>query len=142
MRISVRLSFSVLLRHARATPLEIWNGLDWRALVKLRPPHIGKLRGWNLFSKKKMIFPDFWIFWPFLTIFWFYWFLWFFGIFMGCFLILSVFFRFFQIFDFWPFLTIKKKYIFFSLFFLLFFLKIFWIFFRPFWFFLIYQGYY
>ena len=38
--------FFVLLRRARTTPSpEIWNGLDWRALVESRPPNIGKLRG-------------------------------------------------------------------------------------------------
>ena len=33
------------VRHARTTPPKIWNGLDWRALVKSRHPNIGKLRG-------------------------------------------------------------------------------------------------
>ena len=49
--------FFVLLRHAQGTPPEIWNGLDWRALVGSRPPNIGKLRGYhfilfNFFGKK------------------------------------------------------------------------------------------
>ena len=39
-----------VLRHACTTPPEIWNGLDWRALVELRPPYIGKLRGLHFFS--------------------------------------------------------------------------------------------
>ena len=83
--------------HAQGTPLEIWNGLDWRALVKLCPPNIGKLRGKHFFfceikkkkKKKKTneflisfdIFRDFRIFWPFLTIFGFLGFLWNFWIF-------------------------------------------------------------
>ena len=27
------------VRHAKGTPPEIWNGVDWRALVKSRPPN-------------------------------------------------------------------------------------------------------
>ena len=34
-----------VLRHARTTPPEFWNGLDWRALVEDKIPNIGKLRG-------------------------------------------------------------------------------------------------
>ena len=37
-----RSSFGLLLRHAQGTPPEILNGLDWKALVQLRPPNIGK----------------------------------------------------------------------------------------------------
>ena len=35
--------------HAQGTPPEIWNGLDWSALVESRPPNIGKLSGWHFF---------------------------------------------------------------------------------------------
>ena len=44
-------SSSVLLRHAQGTPPpEIWNGVDWRALIKSYPPNIGKLRGFFSFG--------------------------------------------------------------------------------------------
>ena len=35
--------FLILLRHAQGTPPEIWNVLDWRALVESHPPNIRKL---------------------------------------------------------------------------------------------------
>ena len=58
---------SFVLRHAQGTPPEIWNGLDWRALVKSRAPNIGKLRGWHFFCyqkkiEKKWVFEIFWDF--------------------------------------------------------------------------------
>ena len=37
-------------------PPEIWNGLDWRALVKSRPPNIGKLRGKHFFLQQFFFF--------------------------------------------------------------------------------------
>ena len=40
-KLDTRISF---VCHARITPPEIWNRLDWRALVESRPPNIGKLR--------------------------------------------------------------------------------------------------
>ena len=62
-------SFSVTLV---LPPPEIWNVLDWRALVKLRPPNFGKLGEYHFFFGKKntfwkisdflrffQIFPDF-----------------------------------------------------------------------------------
>ena len=35
----------LLLCHAQGPPPGFWNGVDWRALVKPRPPNIGTLRG-------------------------------------------------------------------------------------------------
>ena len=41
---------SSVLRNAQGTPPpEFCNGLDWRALIKLRPPNIGKLREYRFF---------------------------------------------------------------------------------------------
>ena len=45
-----RPDFSLLLRQTCATPPEIWDGVDWRALVELRTPDIGKLRGCHFFT--------------------------------------------------------------------------------------------
>ena len=44
-KISFVRPLSFVLCHARTTPPEIWNRLDWRALVELCPPIIEKLRG-------------------------------------------------------------------------------------------------
>ena len=38
-------SIHPFVHNAQGTPPEIWNGLDWTALVESRPPNIGKLRG-------------------------------------------------------------------------------------------------
>ena len=35
----------LLLRHTQGTPPGFCNGMDWRALLELRPPNIGQLRG-------------------------------------------------------------------------------------------------
>ena len=43
-------SFSSVVRHAQGTPPGFCNGLEWRALVELSPPNIGKLRGQHFFS--------------------------------------------------------------------------------------------
>ena len=43
--LDTRISFVLLLlRHAQGTLPRLWNRLDWRALVKARPPIMGKLR--------------------------------------------------------------------------------------------------
>ena len=42
-RISFVCPLFVLLRHTRTTPPEIFNGLDWRALVESRPPNIQRI---------------------------------------------------------------------------------------------------
>ena len=50
--LDTRISFVCLfgLRQTQGTPPGFWNGLDWRALVKLHPLNIGKLGGWYFFS--------------------------------------------------------------------------------------------
>ena len=93
-----------VLRHAQGTPQGFFNGLDWRALVKLRPPNIGK-EGCFLwfffflkknFFKKKLFFLDFCILSDFLTIFDKFWvFLCFYGFFFGYFGLFLDFFGFF-----------------------------------------------
>ena len=47
---------SDFVRHAQRTPSGFLNGLDWRALVKSRPPNIGKLNVEHLFSNFFMLF--------------------------------------------------------------------------------------
>ena len=53
-------------------PPDFCNRLDWRALVELSPPNIGKLRGYNFFVCAKKIFSKFQIFWKkwIFEIFW------------------------------------------------------------------------
>ena len=81
----VRPSF-VLLRHTRTTPPEIFNGLDWRALVESRPPNIQRIAFFltiifvgNYFFLQLFfiflifeIFQDFLWFLDFLTIFYYF----------------------------------------------------------------------
>ena len=102
----------VLCNFAIFTFLRIW--LDWRALVKLCIPNIGKqiglyfFRQFSFFSsefsyflkKKKEIFWDFWIFWIFFRglLFFLNRFLGFFGIFLKLFLFFLRLFEFFRIF--------------------------------------------
>ena len=79
-RRSAVLLLLLLLCHAQGTPPGFWNGVDLRALVELRPPNIGKLRGSIFFGKeknptknlkKKVIFGYFfWDFRIFLKPFW------------------------------------------------------------------------
>ena len=78
--------FRLSIRQVCPPPPEIWNGIDWRALVKSRPPYIGGFLFYLLFFreffflqssglKKSVfflkIFLIFWIFWQFLNLFWF-----------------------------------------------------------------------
>ena len=51
-RISVGLSV-LFLRQANGTLPGFWNRLDWRGLVTLRLPNIGKLKGYLFLAKKK-----------------------------------------------------------------------------------------
>ena len=62
-----------VLRQAQGTPQGFCNGLDWRALVKDKFPHLAQLRDFcwgatQLFFLNffKVIFQDFWIFFLFI----------------------------------------------------------------------------
>ena len=52
-RISVGLSV-LFLRQANGTLPGFWNRLDWRGLVTLRLPNIGKLKGYLFLAKKNV----------------------------------------------------------------------------------------
>ena len=105
--LDTRISCSVLLlSHAQGNPPGFCNGLDWRALVELRPPPLAKLREQNFLfyflEEKKCLFEIFWEifsrfldFWQFLTIYGFQGSLWFFCFFGIFFLIFFLFFLFF-----------------------------------------------
>ena len=76
-----------VLRQAQETPPGLGNGLDWRALVQLRPPNSGKQRGkhfilFYFFHSKFLYFFENFLFlfissylfsFCFLTIFGFFW---------------------------------------------------------------------
>ena len=96
------------VRHAQTTPTGFWNGVDWRALVKSRPPNIGKLIEKHFFFQvifkifKKIFLKIFWFFdhfWHFFQIFFQVFFLFFsciYGYFLYFLYFFFVFFGFFE----------------------------------------------